>query len=130
MRSIAIKQAALALAVAFACAAGTASAGETPKEEKPASPACLEYYSAQVLIIDHREGYLGVITMPEKDDEEPVKVSFPVDKKEIEVTNQIGDSLPFEVVRVGDHIDFFAEKYPDGVYRVNYILDYNRFEKR
>lgn len=93
---------------------------ESPTGEK-------EYYDATVLLINPKDGMLGVNHVDEKTQQNE-RLSFQVDLKEVLVTNQFNQSLEFSEIAVGDRVDIFTEKGRGGKDNVTTIVDYNKFE--
>ena len=112
----------LALALFYVVFATAASGAEATDARE------VEYLDATVLLIDHKEGSLGVTITDEKTGVESKK-ALNVDIEEVYVSDPAGRDLDFEQVAVGDHVDLYALADKSGKERVVDIVDYSRMHE-
>ena len=87
-----------------------------------------EYDDAIVLLVDASSGLLGV-EMEDEQTHVKQKLSFPVNLKNVYVTNPTNQNLEFSNVTPGDKVDLVVSLGKDGKEEVTDITDYNQVEK-
>ena len=86
-----------------------------------------DYYEGTVLLVDAPNGALGILWTNEDTDQKE-KLSFTVDPKTVDVTNQLNHNLQFSDIQAGDSVDVYCETDKEGRLVVTEVVDYNRFE--
>lgn len=90
-----------------------------------AETAYKEYLDAEVLLIDHETGHLG-IRMEGPDGE--TKAAVKADPVRVQVLNTLNQELAFSDIQVGDQVDVVALPAGEGeLENAVEILDYTRF---
>ncbi|MCG3175629.1 MAG: hypothetical protein MOGMAGMI_00562 [Candidatus Omnitrophica bacterium] len=83
----------------------------------------LEYYDCTVLLIDHKQGVMGV-QFTDEGTNQTSKVQFQVDRKNLFVTDILNRDLLFRHVKVGQNIDVYAREDGKGKLWASEIMIY------
>lgn len=118
----------IALSAAGSCwaasqAAAPAAATNTPSGPIRSADGSIEYYDCTVLLIDHRQGVMGVQFTDEQTNETS-KVQFHVNREDLFVTDVLSRDLLFRHVKVGQNIDVYAREDGSGKLWASEIMIY------
>lgn len=108
--------------------AATRTSSAAPASQAASGPARnaggeLEYYDCTVLLIDHRQGVMGVQFTDEQTNETS-KLQFHVNREDLFVTDVLGRDLLFRHVKVGQNIDVYARQDGGGKMWASEIMIY------
>lgn len=108
---------------AAAQATPPAAAAKAPAGPVRSSDGGLEYYDCTVLLIDHRQGVMGVQFTDEQTNETS-KVQFHVKREDLFVTDVLSRDLLFRHVKVGQNVDVYAQEDGSGKLWASEIMIY------